>query len=692
MRRIRFDGNAGLFSGQNDLQLRGPLETRASPAFTFTFPFTYFTSPSPLSLPTLTADAQRLEVWYAHHGHFDASFNGWELRRVRDRTERWAGVVDIIGHVEPGPLSLLRTLDVAGDIPPDAATLVRQATRLSTVEVGSGFDLAEVQALSVELVGALQDSTRAFAKAELAVDAYPEQQAVDVRIDLVPGIRAQFGDLRVDGLVRIDEAIVRSSLGFEPGQPFQLRSLRQARQALYKTGLFSLVDLVPDLSDPTNASVPVDVRLVEAKLRRLRFGAGITYDYFNLGPQALVELRDLWLFGSGLRLEAKGGVGAIVGLVRDDEGQSSGVLFTGLGELVIDYPWLLKNKLGLRAAASFRQDAQFGTLPFWRIRAELAARYQFTPAFSLSLGPTFEVFRYLEPSESTLLAARQQFGGDFSGPEYRLLAIDVRLRADYRDDPVRTSRGSFWALDLRQSIPIATPISSTETTPGFLYTRAEGEVRAWWQPRVSKQQKTFPVTLGGRLHAIGLLPWVGGSALPYPDLAFLGGPTSLRAFRVQQVGPYDALCSYPSGRPDPQHNNGQPYNLTRTYLPKGGAFAVEAMAEARVDIKYGVGVAAFGDVGLLANRWPDVLSAGFRGGGGVGLRYDSPVGPIRLDLAFRPLFAEDLAPSNYIGCNPVDRLPRGFDLLTGGSVAREDLANRTFPLGINLYLAIGEAF
>jgi len=691
VRRVRFVGNGGLFSGQNHLQLRGPLETRQSPSLTFTFPFTYFLTPSQLSLGTLATDARRVEVWYAHHGWLDARFDGWELRRVRDRDATRAGVLDLFGHVTPGPRSTLRHLDVTGDLK-TAGTTLRTAVNTSAAEVGAPFDLEVMHALRVSMLERLQDATYAHADVQMAIDAHPADRAVDVRYEVLLGQRARFGELRIEGLSRVDEAVVRSSLGFRPGQPFQLSRLRKARQSLFQTGLFSLVDLEPDLSMPDDPAVPIRVRLTEARLRRLRLGVGLTYDYFNLGPRVVAQFRDLRLFDTGVKLEADAGVGAIVGVVRDDEGASGGLLLTGLGSLTLEYPWLRSGKLALRGGASFRQDAQFGTLPFWRLRAEVGLRYAITPAFSLSAGPVFEFFRYLEPSEETLLAARLQFGGDFTGAEYRLLAIDARLRADYRDDPIRTSRGTFWALDVRQSIPIPSPLPGGDSAPGFLYTRAEGEVRGWIQPRFKTLQKRFPLVLGGRLHAIALVPWDLDAALPYPDLAFLGGPTSLRGFRTQQVGPYDALCSYPTGRPDPQHANGRPYEVTRTYLPKGGALGLEAMVEARYDVRYGVGVAVFGDVGMLSRRYVDVPTAGARGGAGVGLRYDSPVGPIRLDVGLRPVFSEDLAPASYIGCNPIDRLPRGFDVLTGGVVAREDLARRTFPLAINVSLAIGEAF
>ena len=704
VRRVKFDGNAGLLSGHNDLQLRRPMEQKASPPLTLTFPFTYFIEPAALSLESLRADARRLEVWYAHHGWFDARFSGWEVRRVRKRSSKRAGVVDVIGHVVPGRPSEIRSLEVITDGSRVSKTVVGAARLRVPMREGEQFDLETARELEAALVEEMQDHSFAFATSKLTVDVYAEEHVVDVKLEVDPGKSATFGEIRIEGLNRVEEAVVRSVLTFRPGGSFRVSALRQSQQQLFETRLFSIVDLTPDLSDPESREVPVVVRVTESKARRFRFGAGVVFDYFTLGPRGSVEFRDLRLFGSRLQMEAKAGVGAIIGVVRDRDSEGSRVLFTGLGSLRFDLPWLKVpdpkdqgRSMGVSFGGKFQQDAQFGDLPYWSVAADVRFRYRFSRYLTLAMGPRFEYFRYLRPSEATLEAARLQFGGDFVGATYRLLTVDAGMRLDYRDDLIRTRRGTYWGLDLRQSIPIpafdaATAADLGVPEKGFLYTRLEGELRAWVPLRFSKKDVSFPVVLAGKLHAITLIPWEADATLPYPDLAFLGGPNSLRGFRTDQVGPYDAACSYRDGVPNPPHNNGVDYDVDRTYLPRGGAGAVEGMGELRYDWRYGVSFALFGDVGMLARRWNQIAQAAVRGGGGVGLRYDSPVGPIRLDLGVRPTFAEDRGPDRYVGCNVIDRLPRGYDLFTGTVRTRERLAERNFPVAFNLFFAIGEAF
>lgn len=705
VRRVRFEGNQGAFSGQNDLQLRNVVQQKQSPTGTFTWPLLYFTTPVRYDEGTVEADSRRLESWYAHHGFFDARVTGWEVRRVRRRDARRAGVVDLIGHLDLGEPSLVESVAIErADGEPFGAklrTVVGAADRAVPIAVGDVFDLDLAQAKRARLLEELQDNNYAAAAVELDVHAFPDRHAVSVAFRVTPGPSSDFGEIRIEGLDHIPVAQVADTLVVEEGEPFRLRRLRDSQQALFDTRLFSVVNVSPMLSEATEGDdgrlvVPIRVELAEARFRRVRAGGGLQFDYYNLQPKVTANYLDRRFAGSGLELEADAGVGAIIGIVRDD--RRAPLLLTGEGALRFRYPWLLGRRLELSAGARFTQDAQFGQLPFWRIEADLGARVRFPLEnfdgdLTLTAGPRWDYFQYLDPSFTTLQAARLQFGGDFTGAVYRLLAADAGLRYDSREDPLRPRNATFWALDLRQSIPIpAFPgAASSGDGRGFLYTKLAVDYRLW-RPLPIVRNRRSPLIFAGRLRGTALIPWRRDDALPYPDLAFLGGPNSLRGFRANQVGPYDVVGIYEDGPPQPQHANGVEPQVTRTYLPRGGALALESIAEFRYDWAYGVSFAVFGEVGLLTRRIEEIGVEDLRYGGGLGARYDSPVGPIRVDLGMRPLFPEDFGAASYLGLNPIDRLPRGFDLASGSLAARRRLDERSVPVAFNLFLAIGEAF
>lgn len=706
IRRVKFEGNGGLWSGHNDYQLRVPIEQSGSPPFALTFPFTYFITPQTLSLDTLQADARRLEVWYAHKGWFDARFLGWQVRRVRASGDKRAGVVDLFGVVDPGAQSLVSSLSFEGLEARSTRILGATARSGSTVLVGDPFDLATVRETETHLLDLLRNHSYAYAQVDTTIDAWPEREEVDVTLEATPGITALFGEVRVEDAATIDEASIRDVLTFDAGDPYRIDALRKSQQALFETSLFSLVDLSPDLSDPTSDAVPITVRVTESKFRRFRLSGGVEYDSGTWSPTVSSSWRDVNTFGTKLVTEADVGAGLVV---NSDDAlvdllDPSNIQYNF--DLSLRYPWLLHRKLPISLSGGWEQEIQFSTLPIQQATAALSVGYRISRQMTLSVGPSFQYFRFLDTGEQTIQAARSLFGGGFIDRfasderiHYQLFSLDALFLADFRDDPLQPRRGSYWSLDLRQSIPV--------TSTDFSYGRLRAEVRGY-RPVRFKKGVTPKLVLGGRGRVIALGQWDvndadGGNGLPWPDKAFLGGPNSMRGYKADQMGHYNGVCLYDPSRPIPAHNNGDSYTLRQLYLPVGGVFGAEIVTEARVDWRYGLSFAGWGEIGMLMNTWTDFkafsqigsstekLDLGIRYGGGVGVRYDTPIGPLRIDLGFRPLFAEDAGPQRHYGCNTLDRQSRAYDLFSSGWKARSGLKGHP-DLAMNLFIAIGEAF
>jgi outer membrane protein assembly factor BamA len=195
------------------------------------------------------------------------------------------------------------------------------------------------------------------------------------------------------------------------------------------------------------------------------------------------------------------------------------------------------------------------------------------------------------------------------------------------------------------------------------------------------------------LRAFGQIvePW-SGTRLPWRELAFLGGGSDHRGFRVDGAGPYDCLCEQAGD------------TTTLRYLPRGGRFKVGASGEVRYVLGWGVSAVPFVDAGLLASTLRDLGEDDLRLAGGVGLRYDTAAGPVRLDVGLRPLYPEDrpeTAGTRFVGCDAAfDRVPRAFDLVS--QFARTAAVRRgdgvyDFPsaerkVALNLFFSIDQAF
>ena len=322
------------------------------------------------------------------------------------------------------------------------------------------------------------------------------------------------------------------------------------------------------------------------------------------------------------------------------------------------------------------------------------------------------------------------FGRGFESP-YLLTLLEASLTIDWRGRDVGENpalspkRGSFFQLGVRQSLPIASP---------YLFTDITGDMRLYKNFRFNRNDRKLNDVIAMRIKGKIVQPWIlkdeNGDAIdyklqiPYAERAFLGGTNDMRGFRVNAVGAYDCVCQpatdhtqggsiwSPDRRNDTYRSRQNP-----TYLPRGGRISAMMSFEYR-RLRLGIDQltgALFTDMGLLLDDWSDFADFGrrFRFNAGFGLRYETPIGPIRLDFTFRPTYPEDrpalvLADSDpddpwqgrYYGCDAaegyapvIDRLPkRGFGV-NSYSYKREEQGKEGLPpVAFGITIAIGEAF
>jgi outer membrane protein insertion porin family len=171
---------------------------------------------------------------------------------------------------------------------------------------------------------------------------------------------------------------------------------------------------------------------------------------------------------------------------------------------------------------------------------------------------------------------------------------------DSRDDPLEPRRGLFLSADLQMS---AQPLGGVSYLKGFFQATGIRRLRA-----------DLVFVLSGRL---GLSGTFGdeGPLLPLPERFFAGGDYGPRGFPVDGVGPQFV------------GSDGKLY-------PTGGNALLLGGAELRYDVRRSLQLAGFLDLG---NVYPEVRDLGFsdlRRSAGLGVRYKTPIGPIRLDWGY----------------------------------------------------------
>jgi outer membrane translocation and assembly module TamA len=114
--------------------------------------------------------------------------------------------------------------------------------------------------------------------------------------------------------------------------------------------------------------------------------------------------------------------------------------------------------------------------------------------------------------------------------------------------------------------------------------------------------------------------------LPASERFFAGGSTTVRGFEIDKLGAVDTI--------------------TEAGFPRGGNALLVLNLELRANVWRDLGVVGFLDGGNVFARASDFDVSELRASPGIGLRYRSPIGPIRVDLGFK-LRRRELSPGNF---------------------------------------------
>jgi outer membrane protein insertion porin family/translocation and assembly module TamA len=515
----------------------------------------------------LEEDLARVAAFYRDHGFFEASARS-ELEWNEARSEVRIRIV--VEEGAPTTLVAVRVelLTDPARITPEAWEEIRSGLPL---RIGRAFGADDYKQARRELLRRLANAGHPAPVLEggAEIDLATLEAVVDWRVD--PGARVRFGPIRVDGLERVEERIVRRELAFAPGDVYSLDAQRESQEKLFALGLFRAVALEPDRfaeEDPEAPERvwPMRVRIDERPPRSLRVGVGYGTEEFI---RARVNWRHRNFLGDARMLDLRLGYNSLV---------------SGL-DVRLTQPHFLHPKIQL-VSDSF---LHYETVPAYdAIRASVGFDLirTLTPAWTARGGYAFELANVFDARNPI-----QEEG------ETRIGTIRLGLRRATLDDVLEPSRGTWLDFGFDPSLRA---VGSSED---FLTLTAEGRsfLSLWF------------AVLAMRLRIGAIQPVRGTGQLDIPVFKrfYSGGSTSVRGFEYQKLGPLDA--------------NGDPV---------GGLSLAEASIELRFPIWKQLRGVAFVDAGLVDLEpftYPldEILYSA-----GPGLRLRTPVGSLRLDVGF----------------------------------------------------------
>jgi translocation and assembly module TamA len=472
--------------------------------------------------------------------------------------------------VQVGPLYHLGRITINGEVPPDAAA------KLGLAE-GQPAVASDVLAAGARLLTAMREDGYALATVD-PPDAIQDSQhrTIDVTFKAAEGRRAVVGAIDFTGLSAVNEDFVRRRLLVQPGQLYQPSKIDAARQDLASIGVFSSVSVSAGTSVASDGSIPLTYSFQE----RPPHAVGITGAFStDLGGSLTTTWSDRNLFGNAeqLNLSAAGtGVGGsdVKGLGYDISAQ------------FLKPDFLRRDQALEFDAAALKQDLQAYNQQAVSVGASV--RRKLSPLWTVSVG---------------LTAEQETIAQEGVTRDYTLLAVPVTARYDSTGlanpltDPTHGSRVSF---------TVTPTLSLGRKSSTFAILQASGSIYFDLGHYWFGTEGRSVLALRG---LVGSVEGAGQFELP-PDQRFYGGGSAtVRGFKYQSIGP---LFS---------DNN-----------PIGGTAIDAGTVEFRQRLFRDFGVATFADAGQVsANSAP--FGGTLRVGAGVGLRYYTSIGPVRLDIA-----------------------------------------------------------
>ena len=570
-------------------------------------------------------DAARIRLFYQLSGFLDAKVDTVVVRTAHD-----AYVTFRIAEGEP---VRVRTFAVSGlDSLVDRAGLVEDLP----LRVGAPYNRYLVVATADTIQTRLWN--RGYPTASVLVGKRAVDRAArtaDLELFADPGMSATIGSIRIVGTKVVDSSFVRSLLATRSGRPFRYTDLYRSQVNLYQSGLFRYATVGNDttlftLGDPT---VPLTVQVQEGPLFRARTGLGV-------GTNDCVRANAGWtarnVGGRGRQVDFAGEVSKIG--VSTNPFRST--ICRGLEE-----DTLASQKLNYAVSASLRRpvflspsNALTGTLFAERrseirvyLREEIGTSVTFSRdegrglpvslTYRLGYGRTqagavsFCAFFLACRSEDVRQLRERRFAATLTGTA-------SRQRVNNLLDP---SRGSVISLEATISSPL---IGSTRFSE-FTRLVAEG---SWYRP-LGGGVVLAARAKGGLIVSPRLRLAAGVANFVPPDQRFYaGGANDVRGYDRNELGPVVYVT--------PASNIGTGGTVTSAdsvqTAPIGGNTLVLGNLELRLPSPFLDGRlrwVAFLDGGGVWERG-STLGAGVRLTPGAGLRFSTPLGPIRFDVAY----------------------------------------------------------
>ena len=525
------------------------------------------------------ADLKRIQAFYSDRGYPDARVTAFDVK-LNDKQDQ----VDITLTIAEGePIKVAAIQFVGFDVIP--ADHLKQLQSQLPLKVGEPRDRQLVVTTHEMALNELKDHGYPYAKVTTDEQRGASDREVVLTFNANPGKLAHFGPVEIVGNKTVSDHIILRELTFKPGDLYRRSIVQDSQRRLYGLELFQFANIEPVNPEAQPEEVPMKVTVAEGKLQRVNFGVG---------------------YGT----EEKARVDAAyhhVNFLGDARSAGAHVRYSSLDR-------------GIRL--DFTQPYFFA--PHFSLAGEGQDWYTFTPAYrSMVVGAKATLKHQTSQHQSWAVSLLTEHDRSSIAPEV-LTNLELRnaLIALGLDPTTRQQNGTLnaFGFDFQHST-VDNVLNSHRgyqlafhseqagrIVPGsFAYFSMSADGRHYLPLRGNS------LVLASRLQAGNIRPnGLDQTNIPFSKRYFLGGATSIRGWGRYEVSP-----------------------LSASGLPLGGDSLLAFSGELRAVISGNFGGVLFLDGG---NVWAE--SMGFnlhdlRYAVGPGLRYQTPIGPVRFDVGYQ---------------------------------------------------------
>jgi len=555
----------------------------------------------------LQRDLQALQALYLDRGYVTIKLGTPAVALSPDRR-----LIYITIPVEEGEQYTIGKLAFDGQLLDQEPKL----RRLLRTKSGATFSRADVAADLFAMGDVYKDLGHAYANVSPLTTTDAEKRIVDLTFDVQPGKMVSFERIEVVGNEKTRDKVIRRELRIFEGERFSGSALRTSRQRVTALGFFETADITtkPGTADD---KIVATVEVKERPTGTFQLGMGFSsYENFILTGQ--VSQQNFFGWGQTLSLQIQWSKIRQLGQIQFVE------------PYFLDTRWTFAFDLYMTEGiyTTFTRRSVGGSLTWGYELSGLSRWWGFAKRLEdMRLFATYTNERVDVTAAQLETTALSQFKSGTTS------SVRLSLQWDKRDNRLFPSKGFFVALSGEAAPPELAP-SAIFGREVNLFTRYSLDGRYYhpiWRGLVARAKLT-----------LGLIrDWDADHKVPISELFYVGGINSVRGYRYLSISPLTSNTS--STAPD---------SATRQVATGGDKQAI---------LNFELEFPLFGEAGIRGVVFSDLGNSFARGqysdpavslslykSVGFGLRWFSPIGPLRFEWGFPLNRRKDRATGNYI--------------------------------------------